>query len=118
MLRSSSAFTVERRKSTAFCHKHDNGKLYHSHLHDFMQLKELSKSLPPALEEMRKLVMDRVHAMLTAYLDSDCVCWEIVSMRIEEETTLSMGTMRRGASWASDFDDYADVANLADVEDL
>ena len=86
-----------------------------------MQLKELSKSLPPALEEMRKLAMERVHATLAAYLDSDCACWEIVSTQVtqvEEETTWSMGTMRRGASWASDFNDYADVANLADVEDL
>ena len=118
MLRSASVFTVERRKSPAFCHKRENGKLYHSHLHDFMQLKELSRSLPPAVEEMRKLAMERVHAMLAAYLDSDCACWEVVSMRVEEETTWSMGTMRRGASWASDFNDYTDVANLADVEDL
>ena len=97
MLRSTSVFTVEHRKSPAFCHKRENGKLYHSHLHDFMQLKELSRSLPPALEELRKLAMERVHAMLAAHLDSDCACWEIVSTRVEEETTWSMGTMRRAA---------------------
>ena len=110
MLRSTSVFTVEHRKSPAFCHKREHGKLYHSHLHGFMQLKELSKSLPPALEEMRKLATERVHATLAAYLDLDCARWEIVSTRVEEETTWSMGTMRRAASWASDFNDYTDVA--------
>ena len=84
-----------------------------------MQLKELSKSLPPALEEMRKLATERVHATLAVYLDLDCACWEIVSIvREEDATTLSMATMRRGASWVSDFNGYTDVANLADVEDV
>jgi hypothetical protein len=36
-----------------------------------MQLKELSRSLPPAVEEMRKLVTERVHALLAVYFDSD-----------------------------------------------
>ena len=118
MLRRTTLFTVEHRKSPVLCPKHQLGELYHSHLRFFMLMKELSKSLPPALQEMRKLAVERVHATLAMYLALDCDCWEIVSMRAEDQTTLSMATFRRGASWVSDFNDYTDVANLADVEDL
>lgn len=107
-----SMVTPEPRKSPVLCTKHVIGGMYHSHIRLFTQLKELSKSLPPALEEIRKLAAERVHSLLARYLDLGCECWEIVS---QAGTTWSMHTIRLGASWVSDFND---VANLADVENL
>ena len=58
----------------------------------------------PALQIVKDLMMEEVEEAWCEYMRSECICDDGVS---------NVGTIRRGASWASD----GDVANLEDLND-